>query len=229
VILSHMSGARLLEAAKVAALIVLALIATRLVYVIGWNRLSVWSAKVRGPLPPPTFGQGVAVAWSGMRGLVTLATAFALPADFPQRDLVELTAFGVVLATLVLQGLTLAPLIRWLKLDRLEDPAADLAEARRALAEVARDRAEKDGGLGDMSLAELYRLKSLSPKPASVAARLREHRRLGLDMIAAQREVLLRLRDEHRIDMDAYYLLQEEVDWRELTLLPDEARRIDEI
>jgi CPA1 family monovalent cation:H+ antiporter len=47
-----------------------------------------------------------------------MATAFALPDSFPQRDTVVLTAFCVVIATLVLQGLTLAPLVKLLKLDR---------------------------------------------------------------------------------------------------------------
>ena len=71
-----------------------------------------------------------------MRGLVTLATAFALPSGFPQRDLVVLIAFAVVLVTLVVQGLTLAPLIRLLRLDRLESPADDLRQARRKLAQI---------------------------------------------------------------------------------------------
>jgi hypothetical protein len=48
-------------------------------------------------------------------------------------------------------------------------------------------------------------------------------------VVGAQRKALLRLRDEEQIDIDAYYLLQEEIDWRELTLLPDSQRRIDEI
>src|SRR5262249_60563039 len=51
------------------------------------------------------------IAWCGMRGLVTLATAFALPAGFPGRDPIVLTAFCVVLGTLVLQGMTLKPLL----------------------------------------------------------------------------------------------------------------------
>src|SRR5262249_2038916 len=55
------------------------------------------------------------IAWCGMRGLVTLATAFALPSGFPGRDPIVLTAFCVVLGTLVLQGMTLKPLLRWLR------------------------------------------------------------------------------------------------------------------
>ena len=52
---------------------------------------------------------GIVISWSGMRGLVTLATAFALPPQFPGRDLIVLCAFCVVLGTLVIQGFTLRP------------------------------------------------------------------------------------------------------------------------
>ena len=68
--------------------------------------------------PQPTVGSGIVVSWAGMRGIVTLAAAFAIPetlpdgAPFPYRDLILLCAFAVVLGTLVLQGLTMKPLIR---------------------------------------------------------------------------------------------------------------------
>ena len=135
-ILEQMTSVRLRDALGAAGAVVLAVIVVRIVLVMVWNRLAARFQAIRGDLPPPTLGQGVLVAWCGMRGLVTLATAFALPADFPQRDVVVLTAFGVVLATLVVQGLTLTPLIHGLKLDRMEDTDADLADARRALSDA---------------------------------------------------------------------------------------------
>ena len=64
----------------------------------------------------PTVGSGLVISWSGMRGIVTLAAALALPEAFPFRDLIVLTAFSVVLGTLALQGLTLGPLLRALDL-----------------------------------------------------------------------------------------------------------------
>ncbi len=73
------------------------------------------------------MGGGIVVSWAGMRGIVTLAAAFAIPetlpggAPFPHRDLILLCAFAVVLGTLVLQGLTLKPLIRRLGL-KDDDP-----------------------------------------------------------------------------------------------------------
>src|SRR5207237_9673616 len=78
-----------------------------------------------------------------MRGLVTLATAFALPAQFPGRDLIVLCAFCVVLGTLVIQGLTLRPLLRLL---RLQDDGAVEREISRARIAVMQAGLDSLGG-----------------------------------------------------------------------------------
>ena len=133
----------------------------------------------------PTVGGAVVVSRAGMRGIVTLAAAFAIPetlpngSPFPQRDLILLCAFAVVLGTLVLQGLTMKPLIRRVGLtdddpvgrevrlgcvhayqallDAIEDDDTPIDEVpggplrRRAIA-VARQRAfelRRDGVIGD--------------------------------------------------------------------------------
>ena len=100
------------------------------------NRSNIFSRQ-KGRPAAATTGQALFVGWCGMRGFVTMATAFALPDSFPQRDTVVLTAFCVVLATLVLQGLTLAPLVKLLKLDRSGDATRELASARAAMAKAA--------------------------------------------------------------------------------------------
>src|SRR4051812_12260511 len=76
------------------------------------------------PILRPSVGSGLVVSWAGMRGIVTLAAALALPQEFPSRDLIVLVAFSVVLGTLVLQGLTLKPLLRMLAL-KDGDPVED--------------------------------------------------------------------------------------------------------
>src|SRR6185436_16636856 len=82
------------------------------------------------PMLRPTVGSGLVISWAGMRGIVTLAAAMALPPAFPYRDLIVLTAFSVVLGTLAIQGLTLKPLMRALDLHD-EDPVGnELAAAR---------------------------------------------------------------------------------------------------
>ena len=89
------------------------------------------------PMLRPSVGSGLIISWSGMRGIVTLAAAMALPSTFPYRDLIVLTAFSVVLGTLVIQGLTLKPLMRALDVHD-DDPVG--RELR-----VARDRAWRAG------------------------------------------------------------------------------------
>jgi CPA1 family monovalent cation:H+ antiporter len=86
------------------------------------------------------------VAWCGMRGVVTVATALALPmrthggVPFPHRSDVVLTALGVVLVTLVFQGLTLSPLVRRLGVEGDEDCAVEVERLRRGAARAAKDR-----------------------------------------------------------------------------------------
>jgi monovalent cation/hydrogen antiporter len=226
VILADMAPAQVWPALRFAGLVVLGVVISRSAVVMAWNLLARRSPRVRGDLAPPTIGQGVLVSWCGMRGLVTLATAFALPRDFPQRDLVVLTAFAVVLATLVLQGLTLAPLIRLLGLDRLEDPDAELRGARRRLVDAALARLE--GLPHAASLLETYRAKRRMGEDSTAAEWLTGQRDAGLAVIAAQRETLDRMLADETVGIDAYYVLQEELDWRNLTLLPEQERRIEE-
>src|SRR5205823_11054144 len=96
--------------------------------------------------PRDSFRSAIAIGWSGMRGIVTLAAGLALPATFPARDLVLFCSFCVVLVTLVLQGGTLAPLMRLLG---LRDDGAVEGEIRRARTETARAGLEALRGAQD--------------------------------------------------------------------------------
>ena len=223
-IVGRMEPERVHAALVMVGLTVLAVIVVRFVVVMGWNWLSRYSKLMRGELEPPTLGQGLFVSWCGMRGLVSMATAFALPANFPERDIVVLTAFAVVLATLVLQGMTLAPLIRWLKLDELEDGDRLLGKARIKLAAAGMGTLEGRSGAEPEVLRSRYALEA-DPKAAEAWRRYRE---IGLAAIKAERAKLEWMRDKHELSDDSYYLLQEEIDWRQLTLLPEDDRRIEE-
>jgi monovalent cation/hydrogen antiporter len=163
---------------------------------------------------------GVVVAWSGMRGLVTLATAFALPPGFPGRDLIVLAAFCVVLGTLVIQGFSLRPLLQLLRFN--DDGAAEreLSRARVAIMQAALDALAEDN----------------SPVAATVRAQFAAARKVAQDLhdplaatrfdelrlraIAAQRAALLALRTRGEISDDAFRRLQEELDWAELDAAP---------
>jgi CPA1 family monovalent cation:H+ antiporter len=90
--------------------------------------------------PAPPAGQTFVVAWTGMRGVVSLAAAMALARDFPHRSLILFVTFGVILVTLVGQGLTLAPLIRRLKLTSDRDEETEEVTARHLSALAALER-----------------------------------------------------------------------------------------
>jgi NhaP-type Na+/H+ or K+/H+ antiporter len=228
-IVADMPAAHLGEAVKFALTVVALVVVTRLVVCIGFNRAQAFFTRRRSQPEVATFKQGLLAGWCGMRGLMTLATAFALPADFPQRNTVVLTAFAVVLATLVLQGLTLSPIIRLLGLDRRDESAGELRELRR---EISRAGWSELKGLTGPEV-ELLRGKlkieqNALTNPSGTSA-LNNYRRLALRLVAAQRVELERLRAANRLTADEYNLLLEEIDWRELSVLPDEERRIEEI
>lgn len=225
-IVHRLPAAQIVPAMTFAGLVIAGVIVSRFAVVMGWGAVARAFPRVRGQLKPPTVAQSLLVSWSGMRGLVSLATAFALPAAFPQRDLVVLTAFAVVLATLVMQGLTLAPLIRLLKLHRMDDSAAEVANARQELVEAALDRLRAFPAAKD--LAQAYRAKRDKRHNPARRRWLADQRAAGLAVVDAQRDTLDRLRADDTIGIDTFYLLQEELDWRALTLLPDEERRIAE-
>jgi CPA1 family monovalent cation:H+ antiporter len=162
-----------------------------------------------------------------MRGLVTLATAFALPGDFPQRDLIVLTAFAVVLATLVLQGLTLGPLIRLLRLDGDDGLDRELERARAIMANVALDTiGDRKGPVADY-LRFGYRL-ALKTAQAGRSEAHEKKRRLGLTAIARQRDRLDAMRNDGEVGADSYLILQEELDFRELAMATEDERHIEE-
>ena len=104
----------------VAGAVLATVIAVRIVWHMLFNAVIRW-LTAHGFNPPrpmlqPTVGSGMVISWAGMRGIVTLAAALALPDGFPSRDLILLTAFLVVLGTLLIQGLTLKALLRALNL-----------------------------------------------------------------------------------------------------------------
>jgi CPA1 family monovalent cation:H+ antiporter len=101
-------------------------IAVRVAWHMSFNAVLRWQNRWFGFHPPrpmlrPTIGSGLIISWAGMRGIVSLAAAMALPSAFPYRNLIVLTAFAVVLGTLVM---TLKPLLRALDLHD-DDPVAN--------------------------------------------------------------------------------------------------------
>jgi Na+/H+ antiporter len=142
-ILASIASLSLLALVWQALLISLAIIAVRL----AWVFPAAYLPRLRIRDPYPGWRQVAIVAWVGMRGGLSLAAALALPftrtfgAPFPQRDLVIFFTFGVILATLVGQGLSLSPIIQLLGLERdraleREHAQAHLVAARAALSRL---------------------------------------------------------------------------------------------
>lgn len=108
----------------------------RMVWIFPTVRISDWLAHRRGKnVSRKTNAQLFILGWSGMRGVISLATALALPLmlengeAFPQRSVILFITFVVILVTLVFQGLTLPVLIKWLKVSEPEEK--EIVEERR--------------------------------------------------------------------------------------------------
>jgi Na+/H+ antiporter len=184
------------------------------------------SGRVAFPLPPPSFRGALIVGWSGMRGIVTLAAALALPiqtgaAALPFRGLIVLTAFAVVLGTLVIQGLTLGPLVRSFHL-RDDDPVAREVE-------TARDRALGAAlalldGL-DSEVARLVRQEfasHLQPELVDLESQPETHQQLHRSALVVARRTIIDMRANDEIGDDAFHQLEQEFDWIEMAGDPQE-------
>jgi CPA1 family monovalent cation:H+ antiporter len=223
-IVTRMQGPHLRHALGFAGLVVLAVVCTRMIVVLGYSYL-----ESRREKSHETLRQGIFMGWCGMRGFVTIATAFALPDSFPHRDTVVLTAFSVVLATLVVQGLTLAPMVRRLGLDRSQEAMLELASARVTLARTALASMADEQGPEAENLRYRLSLKLQRCVDREGCGPLDRLHDLGLTAIQAERGELENLRSEDKIGPNAYLGLQEQLDWNELTLLRDSERQIEEI
>jgi Na+/H+ antiporter len=177
------------------------------------------------------------MSWSGMRGAVSLAAALAIPlttgdgGPFPGRDLIVFLTFAVILATLVLQGLTLGPLIGALRLEgdeeagKLQELRARLEAARAALDRLQRPR-DDDGLISAQSrkrMREYYeeRVRRYSAglqaggtteEYAEGSAAWRNWRR---DLIAAEREAIISLRDDGEISPEVMRRIERDLDLEE--------------
>ena len=166
----------------------------------------------------PTVGSGLVISWAGMRGIVSLAAALALPAAFPYRDLIVLTAFSVVLGTLVIQGLTLKPLLRALDLHDDDPVGREVSAAReRALARGAGElRATTDRRSRTPSARSSPRIWRRATRRRRGDAARSAHSELHRGALQAARQAVLAMRANDEIGDDAFHQIEEELDWLEM-------------
>ena len=222
-IVGRLSGEGQGEAFLFAVTVLVVVIVTRLVWVASYVAIIRWVSRFGSEdkrRDVPTFGGGMLVGWCGMRGLVTLVVAIALPADFPGRDPIVLAAFAVVLGTLVLQGMSLKPLLRILNFDPDRTVDNEVAQARVAIMQAALDVLSRKTSAAAAVVREQYeaqRLVAENPEDAQAAT---EYDRLRLYAINRQRDTLEELRRNGTIGDEAYHRLEEEIDWAELAASP---------
>ncbi|QBB69020.1 sodium:proton antiporter [Pseudolysobacter antarcticus] len=214
-IVQTLDDSELHHAIGFAALVFATVVGVRILWVMLYNRLVQPVYRWLGYGAGPTLKQGIVASWCGMRGMVTLAAALALPETFPQRGLVVLSALAVVLGTLIVQGITLGPLIRLLRFPIETTQRDELERARLALTAVAEAEFDKAGDAAAALLREELRLEQIalqspyrqSENPVDT---------LRLSTIRTQRAALWRMLRDNVIDDETYDVLERELDLGEL-------------
>ncbi len=177
------------------------------------------------------------LAWSGMRGAVSLAAALALPltthagAHFPDRELLIFLTFAVILGTLVIQGLTLPGLIRLLRLEDDGVGEKEDAKARIYAAEAALKRLDELADEAWVREATAERLRGLytfrrdrfrsrfdPDADGSIEERSADYQRLRRELLDAERRAVLELRRSGRIDDDVMRGVVRDLDLEDLRL-----------
>jgi monovalent cation/hydrogen antiporter len=185
----------------------------------------------------PSARQLFVVGWTGLRGVVALAAAISLPeklangADFPQRNLIIFLTFSVILATLVLQGLTLPPLIRALGLAQKTGRNPEEEDARREMLDQAlnklRTEQQRDNGKFQDVYDEIeeryrHRLGALQQNENDAenesAAHVARYKELLKELLRVERHTAVSLRNQGRLNDEVLRRIEHELDLSEIRL-----------
>ena len=160
------------------------------------------------------------VGWCGMRGTVTLAAALALPANFPHRDIIFFTSFAVVLVTLVVQGMTLRPLLSMLDLHDDGTVEREVQHARTEILHAALNAVRTCGG-GETAelLRRRYELRLRHAEGHEHNDDDAQDAEIIRTALAAERRRLIEMRDDSTIGDAAFQQVEQELDLRELELM----------
>ena len=235
---STLSGVRI---AGFCAAVLLAVIVLRLVWVAG-SRFILFRRSPDGDAPPPR-AETLVIGWAGLRGVVTLAAAFLIPVEVPDRAVLIFAAMVVTAGTLLIQGLTLPPLVRLLPI-RGPDARSDALQAATVLQSAS-----------NAGLVALDRVATPDDEPATVqlvrdrvAARpdalweqlgsgrnsdetpSEQYRRLRLATMRAERDEVLKIRSSGTVDHDVIEQVLASLDIEEsmLTIATERSERLSE-
>jgi monovalent cation/hydrogen antiporter len=213
--LSGYSASRLLA---YAAAVALSVIAARFLWVVPGTYLTSWLRRRKRPIPNPGRAS-IVIGWSGMRGAVSLAAALALPLTtdagdaFPNRELIIFLTFGVIFASLVVQGLSFPALLKMLGLE--DEGRADKEETKARIfateAALARlDELADEDWVRDDTLQrvrgmfnfrrERFRSRFDPESDGEIESRSLDYQRLLRELLTAERAAVFDLRRQQRID-----------------------------
>jgi CPA1 family monovalent cation:H+ antiporter len=239
-VMQHLAGKPKLELVWDSAWICLAVIGLRILWVFPATYLPrVLSRRIRAADPCPRWQSVAIIAWTGMRGVVSLAAALALPLTgsdgrvFPGRDLILFFTFSVILATLVAQGLTLPPLIRWLKVTDDHSHEREERHARLQANYAALTRLNELADTANPVALERLRgeyddrirqLEVCVPEAGDHSPHLHTsaYHNLLREALIIERRAIIRLRNEQVINDHVLRRIQKDLDFAEGRLLRGE-------
>jgi monovalent cation/hydrogen antiporter len=219
-----------------AVLVSLTVVLVRMLWVFPATYVPRWvSRRLRERDPAPPWRSVTIVAWTGMRGVISLAAALALPfqasgGQFPDRDLIIFLTFCVILATLVVQGLSLPALIRALGLEDDRIGEKEETHGRIQVAEAALERLEELGAQDWVREDTQERVRGLysyrrnrfasrfDGDPDGVEERSADYQRLMVELLVAQRQRLISMRDEGSIGDEVMHRIEHDLDLEESRL-----------
>src|SRR5438477_6770351 len=222
--------------AKLAVLILATIVLVRFVWMFAATYLPRLLSRTFRRKNPAPWQHTALIAWTGLRGADSLAGALAIPfllgngEPFPGRDLILLLTFCVIFGTLVLQGLTLTPLVRWLKIADDHVPQQEERMARLKANEAALDRIEEMGSSNQARPETVERLRAeyadrirqLSRKGAHEKAvgRLfsKDFEELAREALQTERDTVITLRNEEAINDQVLRRIQRDIDLAEARL-----------
>lgn len=234
VILENTKDTSFLTMVGYGAIVSLAAILIRIIWVFPATYLPRWlSKRIRTTEPRPSKGGVAIVAWSGMRGVVSLAAALALPltingsTPFPNRDMIVFLTFSVIFSTLVIQGLTLPALVRWFDIRETGDNGLEQS-VRLQIAYAAIEHIEENYSLSltEEVLSQVkkkyeMRIQRMQKDPDQnklSEEQIREFLRAQHEILSHERSMIIHMRNKGKIGDEVLHRIEYELDLEETRL-----------